>query len=259
MPPQLLASGSSLTLIAFDPAGLGVVIPARPSTAEDVFRDHPDVLIAIGGPMFRFCEDQPRDYSRYECGLVNYALRDEARGARADGLRSNDRVGVTFSVVGGTLVAARGNAPAAGARVWAQTYPGLVEDGQLAVGAPTTGPDAESTGRVGLGVLRDGRGFFAYARCSLRVFAERLRAAGAAWAGYTDGGGSSSLVMRSGTGLVGVDADDPRGRRLPSWVVWSSPRPEASWAAIAALLAAAAGGGALLTVWRRSRARVRQA
>ena len=251
MAPQLISSGPTLTLIAFDPAGLGVVIPARPSTAEDVFRAHPDVLIAIGGPMFGFCEGQPRDYGRYECGRVDYALRDDARGARVPGLRSNDRVGVTFSVVGGSLVAARGNAPAAGARVSVQTYPGLVEDGQIAVSARTSGPDAENNGRVGLGVLRDGRAFFAYARCSMRVFAERLREAGATCAGYTDGGGSSSLVTRTAGELVGVDADDPRGRRLPSWVVWSSPRPEASWGAILALLAAAAGSAALAVAWRR--------
>lgn len=254
MVPQLISSGPTLTLIAFDPAGLGAVIPARPVTAEEVFRSHPDVLIAIGGPMFSFCEGQPRDYSRYDCGRVSYAMRDEGRGTRAPGLRSNDRVGVTFSVVGGSLVAARGNAPASGARVSIQAYPGLVEDGQIAVGAPTSGPDAETNGRVGLGVLRDGRAFFAYARCSLRVFAERLRAAGATWAGYTDGGGSSSLVMRTAGGLEGVDADDPRGRPLPTWVVWSSPRPEASWGAILALLAAAAGGSAVLAVaWRRRR------
>lgn len=253
MAPQLISSGPTLTLVAFDPAGLGVVTPARPSTAEDVFRSQPDVLVAIGGPMFSFCEGQPRDYGRYDCGRVNYALRDEDRGTHIPGLRSNDQDGVTFSVVGGALVAARGNAPAPGARVSIQTYPGLVEDGQVAVGSPTSGPDSENNGRVGLGVLRDGRAFFAYARCSLRVFAERLRSAGAVWAGYTDGGGSSSLVTRLGAELVGVDADDPRGRRLPSWVVWSSPRSEVSWGVIAALLAAAAGGGALLTVWRRRR------
>ena len=34
-------------MIAFPPAGLGVVIPPNPITAETLFRGHPDVVVAI--------------------------------------------------------------------------------------------------------------------------------------------------------------------------------------------------------------------
>lgn len=248
----VLASSSSLTLVALPPEGLGIVVPARPATAEEVFAANPDVAAVIGGPMFGFCDGQPHDYARYDCGVVRYALADARRGVRVAGARENDARGLTFSVVGTQLAVARGNAPAPGATVAVQTYPGLVEDGAVAVGAPTGGPDAEVNGRVAMGVLRDGRAFFAYGRTSLRAFAERLRDAGATWAGYTDGGGSSSLVVRDAAGaLIGVDADDPRGRRLPSWIVWAPPRGAVPWSVLLGLAGAGAVGVAALR-WRRA-------
>lgn len=225
MSAQVLSSSRNLTMIAFDPAGIGVIVPPIPNTAADVFREHPEVEVAIDGPMFTICPGQPRNYDQYQCGTVSYRLYDAQRQTSVAGERSKDDVGLTFSLIGGRLIAARGNAPAPGATVAVQTYPGLVENGAIGVGNPETGPNAESNWRVAMGILRDGRAFFAHGRDSMFGFSTALRDAGAVWAGYTDGGGSASLVRRDQGGrLVGSDPDDPGGRRVPSWVVWSSTR-----------------------------------
>ena len=211
-----------IKILAMSAAGFGVVVPPTPSTAGQLFAAHPEIVAAIDGPMFSICPGQPNDYAAYQCGRVNFTLLDRGRGVVQDAKPANLGHGVTFSLVGSTLLAARGAGAAPGATVAVQTYPGLVEDGQIAVGQPASGPNTETTGRIAMGVLRDGRMFFAYGRVPMHQFAVSLRDAGAAWAGYTDGGGSSSLVQRMADGsLAGSDADDPHGRRVPSWIVWS--------------------------------------
>lgn len=221
MQPQIL-NPPGLTMIAFPPAGLGVVIPSNPITAETLFRGHPDVVVAIDGPMFDYCPGQPRDYDRYQCGVVRYSMFDAGRNVNAPGYSSTANEGVTFSLRGGALSAASGRRPAPGASVAIQMYPGLVENGAIAIRRRTEGPDAQPNWRVAMGLLRDGRAFFAHGRKTMYEFAEALLAAGAVWAGYTDGGGSASLVLRRADGgLAGSDPDDPRGRRVPSWIVWS--------------------------------------
>ena len=219
--PEVIST-AGLKLVAFAPEGLGVLVPAAPSTAETLFREHPEVILAADGPMFSLCPGEPPDpqYTRYRCGIVDYGLIDVARGVSVRSRYTGK--GVTLSLVGGRLVGSRGWSPAAGASVAVQGYPGLVEAGRVAVGERPTGDNAVPNGRVAVGVLTDGRAFMAYARTDMRTFAERLAGAGAQWAAYTDGGGSSSLVLRRPTGeLVGSDSDDPRGRRVPSWIVWA--------------------------------------
>ena len=215
---------AGLKIVAMDPMGIGVIVPPAPQTAERVFAEHPDIMVAIDGPMFSVCSGQPDDYDRYQCGRVDYYLHDSQRGVHVSGRRDHDDNGVTFSLSPAGFTAARGNAPAPGATVAIQCYPGLVEEGRVAVSQRTSGPDSQANGRVAMGLLRDGRLFFAYARMSMWNFANALVTAGAVWAGYTDGGGSSSLVQRLANGtLEGSDADDPRGRRVPSWLVWRDP------------------------------------
>lgn len=213
-----------LKMVIAEPSGLGVIVPPRPQTAEQLFAEHPEVVVAVDGPMFSICEGQPDDYARYQCGRVNYRLDDPSHGVRVPS--RNTDVGVTFSLVGGSLTALRGSARAPGASVSIQCYPGLVEEGSVAVSRRTSGPDSESNGRVAIGITASGKLFFAYARMSMFEFATALQRSGVTWAGYTDGGGSSSLVQRLPNGtLQGSDSDDPRGRRVPSWLVWSTSSP----------------------------------
>lgn len=218
-----LVSPSAPKLLAFSPAGLGAIVTPRPVTARELFAAHPDVVAAIGGPMFSFCEGEPRDYGRYQCGAVDYKLLDRVRGASVAG--KYPRRGATLSLVRGEARVLDGDATPAGADVAIQGYPAIVRDGAVAVSRkPPTDYDGQPAGRVAYGTLSDGRAFFAYSYTSIYDFALQLIALGAYDAIYTDGGGSSSLVMRMPDGsLVGSDADDPGGRRLPSWVVWSQP------------------------------------
>lgn len=214
-----------LKLVLMDPAGAGVVVPSSPQNAADMFAQHAEVQAAIDGPMFGFCENTTHSYASYSCGRVDYLLLDMWRNVSVGGQSSYASRGVTFSVVNGRMTAARGRSVARGASVAFQCYPGLVEDGSIAVRRKDSGPDTQRVGRVAVGLMRDGSMFFAYAATSMYEFAEMLRSAGALWAGYTDGGGSSSLVVRGSDGaLYGSDSDDPRGRRVPSWIVWSDPR-----------------------------------
>ena len=251
-----------IKILAMSAAGFGVVVPPTPTTAAQLFAAHPEVVAAIDGPMFSICPGQPSDYAAYQCGRVNFTLLDRGRGVAQDARQANLSNGVTFSLVGSNLLAARGAGVAPGATVAVQTFPGLVEDGQIAVGQPASGPNTETTGRIAMGILRDGRMFFAYGRLPMHQFAVSLRDAGAVWAGYTDGGGSSSLVQRMADGsLVGSDADDPRGRRVPSWVVWSPPRQGAGQRGLAQqtsyavpmLILAGAVTAAILIARRRRR------
>lgn len=206
------------------PELLSVIVPPTPSTARQVLDARPDLEAVIDGPMFGYCEGEPHDYARYRCGAVDYFLHDEDEGVHVEGDADKASRGATFSVVGGAVVVAPGKSPAPGARVAFQLYPALVEDGRIAVGQAAPGrPDAEANHRSAVLVTRDGRVGFAYARTSMRDFAERLSAAGAAWAGYTDGGGSSTLVRRTPSGLEGTDADDPDGRRVPSFIAFRGP------------------------------------
>jgi hypothetical protein len=214
-----------LKLVLMDPAGAGVVVPSSPQNAADIFSQHAEVQAAIDGPMFGFCENTPRSYASYSCGRVDYLLLDIWRNVSVSGQSGYASRGVTFSVVNGRMTAARGRSVAQGASVAFQCYPGLVENGSIAVRRKDDGPDTQRVGRVAVGLMQDGSMFFAYAATSMYEFAEMLRSAGALWAGYTDGGGSSSLVVRGSDGaLYGSDSDDPRGRRVPSWIVWSDPR-----------------------------------
>lgn len=220
-----ISSSGGLKLVLLDPSGAGVVVPRNPQTAEQMFSENPDVTAAIDGPMFGFCEGTPRTYNQYTCGRVDYFLKDAARGVEVRGNSAYNRRGITFSLVNGRLLVSGGRSPDPRASVAFQCYPGLVERGNIAVSRRDSGPDSESVGRIAVGTMRDGTMFFAHARVSLHQFAVLLRDAGAVWAGYTDGGGSSSLVTRDEQGrLIGSDSDDPRGRRVPSFIVWSASR-----------------------------------
>jgi len=208
-------------IVAFPASALGVVAPANPAAARAVFGANPDVMLAVDGPMFEYCEGQPHDYAVYTCGTVRYLLQDNLSGVSVPGLPGYEDKGITISVVGGTAIGSLRRSPVPGASVAIQLSIGLVEDGAIGVrDHPPDDPSGQNDHRLAVGIMPDGKIAFAYARAPVYEFAVMLRDAGMRWAGYTDGGGSSSLVMRKPDGsLEGTDADDPDGRRVPSWIV----------------------------------------
>ena len=206
-------------VVALSPEGLGVVVPEHPETARQMFAAHPDVMAAVDGPMFGYCPGQPHNYATYQCGKVDYLLQDTRSGVNLPAKPGNEGKGITVSLVGNRLVGSRGASPAPSAIAAVQLYPALVIEGRAVEGLS----DTDRTGRVAVGILRDGRLGFAYTAASMPDFAALLASAGFVWAGYTDGGGSSSLVTREDGMLRGTDTDDPDGRRVPSWIVWREP------------------------------------
>jgi hypothetical protein len=238
-------TSGSLTIVAFPAAALGVVVPPEPWTAETLFGWDGSIAAAVDGPMFGYCAGQPHDYASYRCGVVDYYLRDKVAGVDVPGKADTAGVGLTISVKGGTAYVGAGRAPLPEADVAFQLYPGLVIGGEVDVRPAAAGSaNAERNHRVAVGVLSDGRAAFARAYLSMYDFAVALRQAGFVAAGYTDGGGSASLVTREESGgLLGSDSDDPRGRRVPSWIVARPDRvSEGGIGGVVGAIAQALGG-----------------
>lgn len=185
---QTTATGG-VTLYLASASALGVVVPPSPVEASR----GPNALAVACGPMFSH-------------GVCDFLLRDSSSGASV--ASKHPTFGATVSVVDGVAQVHRGAFE--GAPVAVQGYPSLMLEG-----AVTTSPDvdAETTGRVGLAVMRDGRVALAVGSMSMDRFARALRDAGARDAVYLDGG--SSTWLRTPEHTHGVS-----GRRLPSFVVF---------------------------------------
>ena len=218
-----IVSARNPKLLGVPPGGLGVIVPPTPITARTLFAQNPGVVLAVDGPMFSYCAGEPHDYDRYQCGSVDFLLSDTRTGVSVPGKPEFQSSGITFSISNGQIVGQPGRNPQPGSVAAFQLYPTLVQNGRVVVSErPPEHPDGQSNHRIAFGKLNDGRAFFAYGYASMYDFAQQLLGEGAVSAGYTDGGGSASLVMRMPDGsLQGSDANDPGGRRVPSWIVWT--------------------------------------
>jgi len=203
-----------ITLVVVPAASLGVVVPDTAATARTVLEANPRADAVLDGPMFATARGEG-GYDTFQHGTVEYLLLDAARGVAVPS--QHPERGLTVSVRDGVAYVADGASVPAGATVAVQGYPTLVRNG---VSVASTARDTERVGRAALGVFRDGRVVLASGVGAMAAFAERLAALGVRDAVYTDGGGSTGLVVRGPDGvLVGSDADDPDGRRVPSWLV----------------------------------------
>ena len=200
-----------LTILSFPPSMLslyaaGTTNTVRPTNVQDaVAATHPDA--ALDGPMFEKCN--PGDsYQSQPCGHVLYRHYDLTGGIDIPSVHPNQ--GVTISVLAdGTAQAARGAAVPPGATVAVQLYPEMVANGTP---VPVRPGDAER--RAALAIMRDGRlAFIASTPMTNDQFGIRLAQAGALYAGYTDGGGSTSL--QTPTGYVGSSEH----RRVLTWLL----------------------------------------
>lgn len=249
--PDGLASVGGLTIYSFAPSRLGVFGAQAAGDFAPLGPD--DVLAASGavaaldGPEFDLCAGQglPAGNAAYAvagCARPAALVYDAARGLAAPGRRSG--AGLTVSVVGGRAVVAPGDAAAPGASAAVQLWPPLVSGGQVV--ASDTGSNAEVNGRAALAVLDDGRLAFAVGRMPMVAFARALAAAGATDAGYTDGGGSTALVV------PGAVYGSSERRRVPTWLTVEPAGPGAG-VVVGALLAAAGVAAVVVALGRRGR------
>lgn len=231
MPTQTLETRvlGGLTLLLFPASRLGVF--AAPAGGAGQFTPiSPGVVLqlsggvaALNGPMFSNCPGQslPGDnagsYARSTCsnlssstgtGVIRYVHLDTKRGLAIGGGSAS---GITIAVVGGRAVAMHGGAVPSGATVAIQGFPPLVWGG---ANVTTRSLNLGNEWRSGLAIMADGRLALAIGVMSIPAFADALIAAGAQYALYTDGGGSTSLVLPDGTRKGAGE-----GRRVGSWIV----------------------------------------
>lgn len=229
----------------FDPSELSVWASRRadgaltPTRAEEALAQNPDADAVLDGPMFSLCGTG--GYARSDCATSDYRVVAEGIGQQG----RNPESGLTFSVTpAGALAVYPGAMALPNARIVVQTYPTLVRDGVRIVS--NQGTNRDRNWRAALARLRTGRLAFAIQYADMQTFADALIALGATDAGYTDGGGSTSLAIRGEERLGSSE-----NRRVPVWLL--AHRPRASRAAQVfpwALAAGLAGSAYLLArVW----------
>lgn len=178
-----------LKIVAFAPSDLQLhVMPlgtrpdwVKPIRASEAI-EHTGAEAVLDGPMYRDCPGECRDirFLHFQRGSID--------------IRSDEpTVGITAAVFpdGSTSWTRGGNLPE-GASVAVQLFPSLVENGRSVA---ENSPNTESSWRAALGELEDGRLAFVIWRGSVPEFARKLARAGFRWAGYTDGGGSTSMQV----------------------------------------------------------------
>lgn len=196
------------------PSQLGLVIsPRAPKTTAGMMADSPDVIAAIDGPMFSLCTGQPSGYQTYNCGSILYRHLDASSGVDVPS-RYQTR-GITIGVADGTAYAERGATVRPGSRCAVQLYPSMIFAG---ANEASETRDTDPTIRAAVGILSDGRVFVAVSsQMGIRAMASVLLDMGATHAGYTDGGGSGALFVRSQNGSPEVRYNTT-GRRVIAWV-----------------------------------------
>ena len=212
---------SGLTWVAFPAAQFGIFSAPRtapgarpsdraPTTAAEAL-EASGALAVLDGPMFERCEG--RTYAASTCADLDYLHR--APGLSDPG--EHPTRGATLSAWKGGASIAPGAQVDPRAQVAVQLYPALLLDGRNV--ATDDGTNTDRVWRAGVGLHpRLGVVFAVMPSATMRGFAEALRALGVVSAGYTDGGGSASLLVR---GLERVGSSE--NRRVASWLVALPP------------------------------------
>ena len=220
--PDAGRTPSGIVWIAAPADWFRVLVPPRPLTAAEALRDYPRALVLLDGAMFTFCPGEPHDYARYNCASLPYGAVDPLTGARNPSLYP-DRGG-TLTVTGNMASVASGwSTPPWGGVAW-QGYPLLVSGG---VPERFTG-DADRVERAAVGLLPDGRVVFATGVSGMAEFARGLAGLGLSWAAYSDGGGSTALVVKDGERILEDRPGNAVARRVASFVGFS-PNDRRAW------------------------------
>lgn len=208
----------SLSVVSFQPSQLGLfalplqgsrVTPVNP--AEILLRS--GGIAALNGPMFGVCpgQDLPSGNAAYgssQCDTLSYGHYDEKSGLIIPSAHASQ--GITIAVVGNEAIAVRGSEYPPDASVAVQLYPSLVESGRVTA-SPSVNTDR--VWRSALVILENGNLAFVVGQMSMNAFATAIVEIGGVYAGYTDGGGSTSLV--STMGVVGAHEYRP----VASWLI----------------------------------------
>lgn len=198
-----------LYFVPFAPSRLGVVFsPVNERGDVECYRaadvlEMPGVAAVLDGPMY----DEP---SAGACRLA-YLYYDRSAGLAGRWYPGrNPTQGMTFSISGDRVEVVHGGRYVGEPDVAVQMYPELVRAGRN-VASSTVNTHREW--RAGLGLMPDGQMIFAVSQGSMHAFAQQLVALGVVEAGYTDGGGSTTLQV--GSERVG----HPDNRPVASWLV----------------------------------------
>jgi len=257
---------NGVTFAAFDPGRLGVWTAGvqdqnqvTPSGPFDAIRGSGASMV-LNGPEFGVCagqnlpSDQVSQYAQSACDSIRFAQYDASRGLWLPGVSPDDSRSIMISVVGGNATATPGNSERPdGASAAVQLMPTLVVAEQPIANNGNVSGGSQIVWRAALGILRDGRLVFAAGQHDISGFVSALISNGVANAGYTDGGGSTSLVFDSGDRY-----GHPEQRRVATWLTVGQPNvlatiipaSPAGRAIAAALLVGAAAAG---YVWWKSR------
>ncbi len=262
-----LFRAEGLTVLAFAPARLGLYLEpipgqlghAVPLTAAEVLARHPKAVAVLNGPMFGTCASEHRyptqveTYRRSRCSVIDFQHFDAQDVPLSVGRRPGD--GVTLAVTAdGRAVMEPDNDVPPGAVVAVQLYPVMVRGGTARGPFANTSSNNSVVWRSAVGILRDGRVALAAGQASLHEFARKLWRAGFVEAGYTDGGGSTSLLVRGAT-RVG----HPENRRVPSWLVFEQDPGDKSGISTGLATALAVFGTAGFGYWLTTRKVARSA
>lgn len=244
MQPGLSQIGG-LTVFAFDASQLGVFAQplggAFTPTAPEEVLGMSGAIAALDGPEFDNCagQDLPPGnaaaYAASQCGYPRFLVLDQGRGVSFEGTSPGD--GLTVSIIGGQASVQRGSSVAPGASVAVQLFPALVLNGQVVVS--NNGSNAISERRAALAVISPTQLAFVIGASDMVTFASAIRRMGAVHAGYTDGGGSTSLVLPQE-----IHGASER-RRTPTWLVANAGGVSPAGAAVGALLLAVAVGAGI--------------
>jgi phosphodiester glycosidase len=221
----------NVTLFGFSASQLGiheqVISPGRtvPHGPTEVL-SLSGAAAALNGPQYDLCNGGTDATS--QCDIVDFLQFDGSRGVNDPGTRPGQ--GITISIVNGTPQVMPGGVMTPGASVAVQLWPPLVTGGQNVTNASL---NTDVVWRSALCVMNDGSMAFAVGMMAMSDFADALVAAGAVTAGYTDGGGSSSLVV------PGAVVGSSEGRRVASWLVVNQGNPFVMFLGIGAIVAGA--------------------
>ncbi len=216
--PQLL-TGGGLTAFVVPVQWLALLVPPTPCYALEAAALYPKALGLLDGPMFGFCAGEPHSYPSYQCGATQTALHDGWTGATQRG--SMPRAGGTLVRRGSRATVVSGlpdPATLSGADLVLQARPELVRDGVVVASASI---DGDATRRAAVALLGPDVAALVVSRpMGNHAFAVALqRLLGATEALYTDGGGSTELLV-AGRPVGGTTG---RSRRVPSFVAAIDP------------------------------------
>lgn len=240
---EVTSAGVRLYLVELEPRALGLCVrrgtdPTRAPkiTARQALALRADAAAVLDGPMF---------YDTGSTSRFRFRLLD--RGAGVDVPSTEPTAGQTLAVdAAGAVTIVDGGREPAGSVVAIQCYPTLAKDGaRAAVG--DTESNRSRVWRAALALLESGAVGLVVGIAALRTFAEALAALRVQWAGYTDGGSSTDLRLRSGR-RVGFTGEP----KVPAWICARGPSSGGAGGSTGAALVFL-GAGLGLAAWYLTR------